>query len=125
MKKPYILKALFTILLSFYTSGIFSQTIFHEYQDGKIWLKLKNEQAIVLPKNPIGFDRASFLYLPFYFLPFIQELSLKYNITKLSQLFVTTKSSQELLRSYEWHFSDIGSVVEITLICMYSIFFVI
>ncbi|NUM50971.1 MAG: S8 family serine peptidase [Flavobacteriales bacterium] len=113
MKKQYNLKTVFTIFLCVYTSGIFSQNIFHEYQDGKIWFKLKNEQAIALPKNHSGQDRTPYLDLPLNTLSFIQELSLKYNITKLSQPFVTIKSSQELLRTYELHFSDVGSVEEI------------
>lgn len=113
MKKRYTFYTVLTAILYVLTVNVYSQNVFKDYQDGKIWFKLKNEHEIVHPQGTNASLRSNFLNLPLNTLPFIEVIGLKYNITKLSQPFVTPSSSAELMRTYELHFSDINNVEEI------------
>lgn len=99
----------FSFLLICYTSSIQAQQIYKEYQDGKIWFKLKDSHPILHPASLAGYQSQTD-GLPFSTLPFIQELSKQYSFTRLLQPFYTAKSSDELKRTYELHFSDIQQV---------------
>lgn len=113
MKKRYTFYTVLTAILYVLTVNVYSQNVFKDYQDGKIWFKLKNEHEIVHPQGTNASLRSNFLNLPLNTLPFIEVIGLKYNITKLSQPFVTPSSSAELMRTYELHFSDVYKVEEI------------
>ncbi len=87
-----------------------AQTVYQEYQDGKIWFKLKDDYKLVkyatlgetVQENPWN--------LPFSTLPFVQSIAVNYQLTLLKQPFFAAKNSRTLLRTYELHFTDIQNV---------------
>jgi subtilisin family serine protease len=102
MKKNLL--AVIMLLLSFLAGA---QNVFSEYQDGKIWFRVKDEVRINLPitENPND--------LPFGVLPFLKGISKNHQLTHLSRPFHAAKSSPALQRTFLLEFSDQSSVMAI------------
>lgn len=102
MKK--LLLAVATLLLPF---AITAQNVFSEYQDGRIWLQVKNDVRINLPlvEDPQN--------LPMGTLPFLSSIGKDHPLTHLSRPFFAAKNSPQLQRTYLLEFSDQANVMNI------------
>jgi len=101
MKKRLLLPALLL-------SGLLAAQTYHpDYQDGKIWFKLKDDYRVnaELKEDPH--------HLPFGTLPFLQEFAPDYELTNLSRPFFAAKNSPILQRTYLLQFSDYANVDQI------------
>lgn len=82
------------------------QTVYDEYQDGKIWLKINDQYRI---NASIGEDP---LNLAFQTLPVIEQLKAVYGVTKLSRPFYRVTDSPELSKTYLVEFANINQVMD-------------
>lgn len=75
-----------------------------EYQEGKIWFRVKADYRInaALNENPAD--------LPLATLPFLNSISRNHQLTHLSRPFHAAKNSPELQRTYLLEFSDYANV---------------
>lgn len=88
-----------------------AQTAHPDYQDGKIWFRIKKDYRIFLPFSKNG--STNYLDLPLSTMPFISELSKSSGITKLSNSFHIAKKSPELQRTYLLEFTNYNMVDEL------------
>lgn len=102
MRRKY--RALLVVLLA-YVGGVNAQAIFEDYQDGKIWFKLNNNESVesFINTNPRDLDLNVLAFLP--------ALKEKYEITRLSRPFVAPNTSIELERTFLVEFNNAGSVL--------------
>lgn len=84
-----------------------SQTVHPDYQDGKIWFRIKKDYRMNLPLN------ADPHKLPVSTLPFLQGLQQSAGITNLSLPFKIAKRSDELQRTFLLEFSNKSKVMDI------------
>src|SRR5688572_23250180 len=75
-----------------------------EYQDGKIWFRIKSDYRINASLNEDP-NR-----LPVSTLPFLNGIAKNHQVTNLSRPFHAAKTSPELLRTYLLEFSDFANV---------------
>ena len=100
MKKYLFLTAfLLTSILS-----ITAQTVYPDYQDGKIYIKIKDSYIVSskLDENPRNLSLST--------LPFIEAIASKHQIAKLSKPFFAAKTSATLQKTYLLQFNDYNSV---------------
>ncbi|MBL1180007.1 MAG: S8 family serine peptidase [Bacteroidetes bacterium] len=112
MKKTisFIGKVMLAVLFVLSAFAAHSQQFHKDYQDGKIWFKLKDNYLLVkhavigesVVENPWN--------VPLNTLPFVQNLASTYQITLLQRPFFAAKNSPELQRTYELHFADYQNV---------------
>lgn len=100
-------------LLTFFTAFLFSvmivaQTNDANYQDGKIWFKLKDSYRF--SASPLN---AKDNFVPFEALPFIKKIEKAYQLKALSLPFAAAKNSKILQRTYLLEFSDFANVNQI------------
>lgn len=102
MKKILLAAVLF--LLPF---AIAAQHVFAEYQDGKIWFRVKDDYRInsSLEENPMNLPLAS--------LDFLNGISKNHQITKLARPFFAAKNSNMLQRTFLIEFADQANVMNI------------
>lgn len=95
MKKLLLLLGIWGIMFN-----VNAQTFHPNYQDGKIWFKIKNNYRInaKLDENPKD--------IPLNHLPILNEISKQYQITRLSRPFFAAKGDVNLERTYLLEFSD-------------------
>ena len=95
---------LFTTSFLFLSIFLNAQTISPDFQDGKIWFKVKSDARIAsaLQENHLN--------LPFGTLPFLNSLMESYSITELSRPFYAAKNSPVLQRTFMLQFSDYVNV---------------
>lgn len=112
MKKliPSIGKSFLVIALTFFAVAANSQQIHKDYQDGKIWFKLKDNYHVVKYAVLGEAEIDNPWNVPFKTLPFVQNLASTYQLTLLKRPFFSAKNSPELQRTYELHFSDYQNV---------------
>ncbi|MFL5763155.1 MAG: S8 family serine peptidase [Bacteroidia bacterium] len=89
-------------------SVIDAQTVDPQYQDGKIWFKLKNSYR--LEAKSVKADDHN---LPFATLPFVKKIEKSYQLKNLSLPFSAAKNSPVLSRTYLLEFSDYADVRQI------------
>lgn len=103
-----MIKRLLIILINvfYFATGLFSQTVFDEYQDGKIWFKVKNSYRsnLYYSDNPLHLNLST--------LPFVEKIAPKYSVTKLSRPFYAAKNSEELVNTFLVEFSDYSKVMQ-------------
>ncbi|MFO0479544.1 MAG: S8 family serine peptidase, partial [Bacteroidota bacterium] len=108
MKKSNKLKRLFatfsTLLLLI--ASIQSQTVSKDYEDGKIYLKVKSTYNGSLSYINNGANNT----LPASTLPFLQSVDKKYKVKELTQPFTSSKDSPELQRIYQLTIADIWHI---------------
>jgi len=82
----------------------FAQTIFPDYQDGKIWFRIKQDYRTsrALSEDPN--------HLPLSTVPFLDGVGKTHSFTNLSQPFHAANNSPELQRTYLLQFSDFAQV---------------
>lgn len=82
----------------------FAQTIYPEYQDGKIWFRVKSDYHVnaSVDDNPAQ--------LPIGTLPFLNGISKTHQVTNLARPFHAAQNSPELQRTYLLEFSDFANV---------------
>lgn len=85
----------------------FSQAYMPQYVPGKLWVRLEPGSKIAssLKTDPEN--------IPVSFLPGMQELASRYQITKIRQPFFAAKESAELLLTYELQFDDIAGTASL------------
>ena len=85
----------------------FAQQVFPDYQDGKIWFKVKEDVRInqSLEENPRN--------LPFGTLPFLGAVTKSHDVTNLSRPFFAAKNSPMLQRTFLLEFTDHAAVMDI------------
>ena len=102
MKK---LSLLFIALLAINLASLQSQTYLHDYQDGKIYFKLKNsvENNIIVNNNrSVDLDKVELL----------EELRQKYKLTAMSRPY-DINNDELLLRTFQLEFENFHEVEEI------------
>ncbi len=99
MKKIYSFLALSLIILS-----ANAQTVYPDYVDGQIYVRLKKETRAFMPLNG---DKKN---LPVTTLGFLTGLEKSAGITSVAQQFFNVKHSNELRRTYVVHFSNYATV---------------
>lgn len=82
----------------------FAQSNVAEYQDGKIWFRLKSDYKInrSLNENEYKLDIAT--------IPFLPAIAKNHQVTNLSRPFHAAKTSPELQRTYLLEFTDYANV---------------
>ena len=97
-------KLILALLVALVPFAAFAQSSLPDYQDGKIWFRVKDDVRInaMLNENPRNLAIGT--------LPFLDPISKSHMITKLSQPFFAAKTSPILLRTYLLEFSDYNSV---------------
>src|SRR4051812_15038952 len=98
----YFFAALFII------PALHAQTVNANYQDGKIWFKLKDSYRLEARSLDAKTKELSFATLPF-----IQRIEKNYHLKRLSLPFAAAKNSAALQRTYLLEFSDYASVGQI------------
>jgi len=101
-------KLLSLLAIILFSVNVFAQNISPEFQDGKIWFKLKNSYngaALNIGANTRD--------LPLATLPFIKKFEKSYHLTKLSLPFAAAKNSPKLQRTYLLEFTDYANVFSI------------
>jgi serine protease len=102
MRKLYSLLALG---LSFISAN--AQTVYPDYVDGQIYVRLKKETRAFMPLN------ADKRHLPTSTLSFLNGVEKLAGITNVSQQFANVKHSNELRRTYVVTFSNFANVNEV------------
>lgn len=92
----------------FLTLSTFAQTIDANFQDGKIWFKLKDSY-----RNGASQLNAKTNVVPFEALPFVKKIEKDYQLKSLSVPFAAAKNSKILQRTYLLEFSDFANVNQI------------
>lgn len=97
-------RLLLAVAALFITASSFAQTIAPDYQDGKIWFRIKSDYRTnhSLKEDPYK--------LPLSTIPFLDEIGKSHQFTNLSRPFFAAKTSVELQRVYLLEFSDLGQV---------------
>jgi PKD repeat protein len=85
----------------------FAQSNLPEYQEGKIWFRLKSDYKI---NRSLNEDPAN---LPLATIPFMDGIAKNHSVTKLSRPFHAAKNSPELQRTYLLEFTDYANVTAI------------
>lgn len=114
MKKTlhsYLLKATLILSLVLIASSSFSQTIYQDYQDGKIWIRLKSDKILTQTASiNNGADKIDLHDLKLSTMPFFRKVFTSHSVTKLSQPFSKAIGSEDLLHTYLIEFSDINNI---------------
>ena len=102
--------AILTICLLLSVSSLFSQTVYNNYQDGKIWFKLKNNQTVHLTASKSNDNGVDLNNLRLSTMPYLREVFTSHSVTRLAQPFPKAYGSNDLLKTYLIEFDDINSV---------------
>src|ERR1043166_7406844 len=95
------MKRFMTLGLSLLFAGVcLSQNVYRDYQDGKVWFKLKDTHPVVMTKGENPWDIA------ISSLDFTREALVGFQITKLKKPFFAAKNDGKLLRTYELWFNN-------------------
>ncbi|MDT8411443.1 MAG: S8 family serine peptidase [Vicingaceae bacterium] len=114
MKTRQLSKSILTLLLLLFTVSVsYSQTIYEDYQDGKIWFKIKKSEKHFIVKqatregNIITNDDEN---MKLSSMPFLRNVFVNHTIKRLSRPFPKAYSSQDLLNTYLIEFDDIENI---------------
>jgi serine protease len=113
MKTNLLFKSILTLLLAFTVSIGYSQKVYEDYQDGKIWFKIKNseENFIVKQASKSGnVETFNDENIKLSSMPFLRNVFVNHTIKRLSRPFPKAYSSQDLLNTYLIDFDDIENV---------------
>ncbi len=102
-----MMKRLLPFILLFIGNVLCAQVIFDQYQDGKVWVKVKNDYPV---NNDYKADPHN---LQFSTLPFVEKLLTKYSIKKLSRPFVAAKNSSTLTNTFLIEFDNPQNVMQL------------
>ena len=100
---------IFILLFIFSSSILFSQESRPQWQDGKIWIKVKADYPIYQQISLNGESLADPSDLTFKTLAFVEQLAKKYQFTKLSRPFHMAKNYEPLENLYQIDFSDFAN----------------
>lgn len=97
-------KLLLAVIAICFAMTSFAQSNSPEYQDGKIWFRVKADYRIngSLTEDPYK--------LPVATLPFLEPIAKNHQVTNLSRPFHAAKTSPELQRTYLLEFTDYANV---------------
>lgn len=105
-KNSFILAGLMLI-----SSVVFSQKVYNNYQDGKIWFRVKSDQIIQQQASrEKGAENIDTRNIKLSSMPFLRSVFLNHSITKLSRPFPKAYSSEDLLNTYLIEFEDINNI---------------
>jgi subtilisin family serine protease len=113
MKKNFYslaIKAAFVFSGFFIAGAGFSQTVYNDYQDGKIWFQLKGDKPVYHEISVDGKTKPDLNHLKLSTMPFLRDVFTSHSVTNLSQPFPRAYGSDELLRTYLVEFADINNV---------------
>ena len=88
----------------------FSQTIYNNYQDGRIWFKLKDNQIIHPALSKDGTGKMDLNNLKLSTMPYLANVFAAHEVTKLAQPFPQAYGSNALLKTYLLEFDDINNI---------------
>lgn len=97
-------RSLLFLAMLFTAAFGYAQSVYADYQDGKIWFRLKQDYRV---NSALAKDER---HLPLQTIPFVAELSKSHSVTNLSRPFFAAKNSPELQRTYLLEFSDYSNV---------------
>src|ERR1044072_1555889 len=102
-------KFLLAAIIALTPFGVIAQTVYPDYQDGKIWFRVKDDYRVnaSLNENPHR--------LPVSELPFLNCIATSHSVTNLSRPFFAAKNSEILQSTYLLEFSDyaaVGNIIE-------------
>jgi subtilisin family serine protease len=91
-------------------SGIANgQTVYKDYQDGRIWFQLKNDKAVHLTISENGEMKPDLNNMKLSSMPYLRDVFTAHSIKKLAQPFPKAYGSP-LISTYELEFTDIHNV---------------
>ncbi|PCJ01163.1 MAG: hypothetical protein COB15_01635 [Flavobacteriales bacterium] len=91
-------------------NSLFSQTVYNNYQDGKIWFKLKKSQTIHLTASKTNEIKVDLNNLKLSTMPYLRSAFTAHSVTRLAQPFPKAYGSDDLLKTYLIEFADINNV---------------
>lgn len=100
------MKNCMVVLFLILSTSLFSQNNRSQYQDGKIWVKVKSDYPVY---QHIAFDGRSLddpMNLPLKTLAFVEKLAPQYQIVKLSRPFHMAQNYEPLDNLYQVEFTD-------------------
>jgi PKD repeat protein len=93
------------------SSVVFSQKIYDNYQDGKIWFRVKSDQIIQhQASREKGAELINNNNIKLSSMPFLRGIFLNHVVKKLSRPFPKAYSSEDLLNTYLIEFEDINNI---------------
>jgi PKD repeat protein len=104
------LKATLMISATLIIGSAFSQTVYNDYQDGKIWFKLKDNQILHQPVLKDSKTTIDLNNLKLSIMPYLRKAFTSHSVTRLAQPFPKAYGSNALLKTYLIEFNDINSV---------------
>jgi subtilisin family serine protease len=107
----FLLKTTFLLFTTIILGTAFSQTAYKDYQDGKIWIRLKNDKVLTQRatiKN--GAEKIDLNNLKLATMPFFRSIFTSHSVTRLAQPFPKAFSSDDLMHTYLIEFSDFSNV---------------
>ncbi len=113
MKKNFYslaMKAAFILGAFFILNAGFSQTVYNNYQDGKIWFQLKGDKPVHHEISQDGKIKPDLNHLKLSTMPFLRDVFTSHSVTNLSQPFPKAYGSTELLSTYLVEFSDVNNI---------------
>jgi subtilisin family serine protease len=108
-QKKLLVNSILLICFIFTASLGFSQTVYNNYQDGKIWFKLKDDQILhlTISKDNKEIDLND---LRLSTMPYLRKAFTSHSVTRLAQPFPKAYGSNALLKTYLIEFTDINNV---------------
>ncbi|HEU4719257.1 MAG TPA: hypothetical protein VFU15_15540, partial [Bacteroidia bacterium] len=100
-------KRLLAILIACIPLAGWSQNVFTDFQDGKIWFQVKDDYRI---NAPLQEDPH---HLPIGTLGFLNGISKNHQLTNLSRPFYAAKNSPILQRTFLLEFSDAANIMSV------------
>lgn len=112
MKKIYLALSLF--LASATGIELSAQTVYDNYQDGRIWFKIKDDVSISQPGFRVGSEQmVDYRHLDFKSVPFLQNVTSGHQVTRLARPYHMVKNDKKLSNVFLLEFSDIQNVEQI------------
>ncbi|NCP46535.1 MAG: S8 family serine peptidase, partial [Flavobacteriales bacterium] len=112
MKTKLLFKNSFILaVLMLISSVVFSQKIYDNYQDGKIWFRVKSDQIIQQQASrEKGAEQINNNNIKLSSMPFLRGVFLNHVVKKISRPFPKAYSSEDLLNTYLIEFEDINNI---------------
>ena len=107
----FLLKTTFLLFTTIILGTAFSQTAYKDYQDGKIWIRLKNDKVLTQRATiQNGAEKIDLNNLKLATMPFFRSIFTSHSVTRLAQPFPKAFSSDDLMHTYLIEFSDFNNV---------------
>ena len=111
--RSFVLGAGLAFSSLFFAGSAISQTVHKDYIDGQIWFQLKADKVVSNTLSINEGNKVNTNKMKLSSMPYLREVFTKHSVTNLSQPFPRAYGSDELMRTYLLHFSDIKNVENI------------